>query len=331
MAASPKPPLVLVAVLFSTKKEDDIMRIKENDVKVPLDVPPSVRQSYVQNYLDITNRSGRLMLFAGDQKVEHLNADFYGEGIHRDDSNPEHLFRIASQAKIGVFATQLGLIARYGMDYPDIPYLAKLNSKTNLVKISQSDPFSNQWIDVKQVVDFQKNSGLKILAVGYTIYLGSEYESEMLHQAAQIVYHAHQHGLITVLWVYPRGKAVADEKDPHLIAGATGVAACMGSDFVKVNYPKRQGDESREIFKEAVLAAGHTKVVCAGGSSVDVESFLQRLHDQIFISGASGNATGRNVHQKSLEEAVRMCNAIYAITVNGDSVGEAVKVYNSTV
>ena len=305
------------------------MDLKENDVVVPLDVPKAVRENYIRNYRTITRNSGRLMLFAGDQKVEHLNSDFYGEGIHPDDGGPEHLFRIANQSNIGVFATQLGLIARYGMDYPDVPYLVKLNSKTNLVKASQSDPFSNQWLDVRKVVDFRDNSGLNILAVGFTVYLGSEYEAEMLHQAAQIVYNAHQHGLITVLWVYPRGKAVADEKDPHLIAGGTGVAACLGSDFVKVNYPKKEGHESKELFKEAVLAAGRTKVVCAGGSSVDVKGFLQRLHDQIFVSGASGNATGRNIHQKSLEEAVRMCNAIYAITVNGKSVEEAMKTYNS--
>lgn len=306
-----------------------MMTIKANDVIIPLDVPKTVRENYIKNYLALTRESGRLMLFAGDQKVEHLNGDFYGKGIHSDDSDPEHLFRIASQSKIGVFATQLGLIARYGRDYPDISYLVKLNSKTNLVKTSQSDPFNNQWIDVKQVVDFQKNSGLKILGVGYTIYLGSEYEADMLRQAAQIVYNAHCHGLLTVLWIYPRGKAVADEKDPHLIAGATGVAACMGSDFVKVNYPKKQGYESKEIFKEAVLAAGRTKVVCAGGSSVDVESFLQRLHDQIFISRASGNATGRNIHQKSLEEAIRMCNSVYAITIDGKNVDEALKIYQS--
>ncbi len=302
---------------------------KENDIIVPLDVPTVARERYIKNYLAITKKSGRLMLFAGDQKVEHLNDDFYGEGIHPDDGDPEHLFRIARGAEIGVFATQLGLIARFGMHYPDVPYLIKLNSKTNLVKTSQSDSFSNKWLDVQQVVDFRDNCGLNILAVGYTLYLGSEYEAEMLRQAARIVYNAHQHGLITVLWVYPRGKAVADEKDPHLIAGATGVAACLGSDFVKVNYPKKEGSESKELFKEAVLAAGRTMVVCAGGSSVDVKAFLQRLHDQIFISGASGNATGRNIHQKSLEEAIRMCNAIYAITVIGKSVEEAVKVYNS--
>jgi len=302
------------------------MNLKETDVFVPLDVPKAMREDYIRNYRTITGNSGRLMLFAGDQKVEHLNSDFYGAEIHPDDGDPEHLFRIAGQAKIGVFATQLGLIARYGMDYPDVPYLVKLNSRTNLVKTSQSDPFSNRWFDVKEVMDFRDNSGLKVPAVGYTIYLGSEYEPEMLYQAARIVFTAHQHGLISVLWVYPRGKAVSDEKDPHLIAGATGVAACLGSDFVKVNYPEKEGHESREVFKEAVLAAGRTKVVCAGGSSVDVKGFLQRLHDQIFVSGASGNATGRNIHQKSLKEAVKMCNAIYAITVNGENVEEAMKV-----
>ena len=61
----------------------------KNDVMVPLDVPEGVRQIYIENFLDITKRSGRLMLFAGDQKVEHLNDDFYGEGIHTDDVDPE--------------------------------------------------------------------------------------------------------------------------------------------------------------------------------------------------------------------------------------------------
>jgi len=295
---------------------------KEKGVIVPLDVPKNMRGEYIKNYLGITKGSGRLMLFAGDQKIEHLNDDFFGKGISEDDANPEHLFRIAGKAKIGAFATQLGLIARYGMDYPRVQYIVKLNSKTGLVQTKQMDPISSGCIDVEQVVEFKKNSGLGIAGVGYTIYLGSEYETDMLREAAQIVYEAHKHGLVTVLWIYPRGKAVKDEKDPHLIAGAAGVGACLGSDFVKVNYP---GDA--KMLKEAVLAAGRTKVICAGGPSADVKSFLQRLHDQIHIGGAAGNATGRNIHQKSLGEAVRMCNAIYAITVEGRSVKDALHIY----
>jgi fructose-bisphosphate aldolase/6-deoxy-5-ketofructose 1-phosphate synthase len=294
---------------------------------IPADGPNGAINEYLSNYDEITLGSGRLMLFAGDQKVEHLNDDFFGEGIAPDDADPEHLFKIAAQAEVGVFATQLGLISLYGNDYPDIPYLVKLNSKTNLVKTGQQDPVSTQMIDVRQVVEFKRNTGLDILGVGYTVYLGSEHENVMIREAAQAVYWAHQHGLVTVLWIYPRGKAVKDEKAPELIAGATGVAATLGTDFVKVNYPKKEGQKSAEIFKQAIRAAGRTKVVCAGGSSMEPRAFLQQLHDQIFISGASGNATGRNIHQKPLDEAVRLANAITAITVYGKSADEAFQVY----
>lgn len=304
-----------------------MVSINKEDVIVPLDVPKAMRETYVDNYMEMTRGTGRLMLFAGDQKVEHLNDDFYGEGVPEDDADPEHLFRIASQAKIGVFASQLGLIARYGMDYRDVPYLVKVNSKTNIVETAQADPFSNLWYDVDQVVEFKENSGLKILGVGYTIYLGSEFEAEMLVQAAQVIYDAHQHGMLSVLWIYPRGEAIKDEKDPHLIAGATGAGACLGTDFVKVNYPKKEGAKSAEIFKEAIRAAGRTRVVCAGGTSDEAAAFLKKLYDQIHISGAQGNATGRNIHQKPLDEAVRMCNAVYALTVEDASVEDALKIY----
>ena len=297
-----------------------------SDVKVPLDVPAGMRDVYLANYNLLTQGSGRLMLFAGDQKMEHLNDDFYGEGIPADDGDPEHLFRIASQGKIGVFAAQLGLITRYAMDYPEIPYLVKMNSKTHLVGVSQKDPVSRQLWSVGQLVDICAENNIKIAGIGYTIYLGSENEAEMLAEAATLINDAHFHGLVTVLWIYPRGKAVKDEKDPHLIAGAAGVAACLGSDFVKVNAPKKDGKSGAELLQEAVQAAGRTKVVCAGGSSTSEEKFLSELYDQIHVGGAAGNATGRNIHQKSLAEAVKFCNAIYAITVENKSVEEALAI-----
>jgi fructose-bisphosphate aldolase / 6-deoxy-5-ketofructose 1-phosphate synthase len=303
------------------------MQLSAADVAVPLDVPKGMRDAYVENYLTITRNTGRLMLFAGDQKVEHLNDDFFGEGISPENNHPEHLFKIASQSKIGVFATQLGLIARYGADYPSVPYLVKLNSKTHIVKTSQAEALSQMLYDVQQVIEFRNESGLPIHGVGYTVYVGSEYEATMLYEAAQIIYEAHRYGLMTVLWMYPRGKGVKDETDPHLIAGAAGVAACLGADFAKVNYPKKQGVDSAKALKEATEAAGRTKVICAGGSSDAPEEFLRKLHDQIHISNAAGNATGRNIHQKTLNEAVKMCNAIYAVTVEDKSLDEAIKVY----
>ncbi len=298
-------------------------KIKEVEVKIPLDVPKKMRDIYKKNFLKATHGTGRLMLLAGDQKIEHLNNDFFGNGIAADDADPEHLFRIAGRGKIGVFATQLGLISRYGMDYKKIPYLVKLNSKSNLVKTEQRDPLSRQFTTVDEVVEFKKNSGLEILGVGYTLYLGSEFEAEMMAEAGRMIYQAHQHGFLTVLWSYPRGKAVGDEKDPHLIAGATGVGLCLGADFVKINYPKVEGQNSAELLKEAVSAAGRSRVICAGGAETDVKYFLKTLYDQIHIGGASGSATGRNIHQWALPQAVALANAIFAVTVENASLEQA--------
>lgn len=299
-------------------------------IYVPGDVPSSMKDIYIENYETVTAGSGNMLLFAGDQKVEHLNDDFYGEGITPENANPEHLFKIASQAKIGVFASQLGLIARYGPDYRNIPYMVKLNSKTHLIPTEQAEAISRHWINLDQVMEFKKNSGLNIVGVGYTVYVGSENESLMYQEAAQIAYEAHRHGLVTTFWMYPRGKAVPYEKDPHIIAGAAGVGACLGSDFVKVNYPVVAAPDTRtpaQALTEAVQAAGRTKVICAGGSTISAEQYFQMLHDQIHISGAHGTAAGRNIHQRPLEEAVRFCNALYGIIVEGKSVEEATAIY----
>ncbi len=209
------------------------------------------------------------MLFAGDQKVEHLNNDFYGEGIPPEDNDPEHLFKIASAAKIGVFATQFGLIARYGRDYRDIPYLVKLNAKTNLIPYEAKDPYSQQWLEVADVAAFAKQSGLDIQGVGYTVYLGSEHEHSMLREAARIVHEAHLHGMLAVLWIYPKGKFVPDQHDAHLIAGAAGVGAALGADFAKLKVPYREGRFVPELLHEVTQAAGRTGVLCEGGDKVD--------------------------------------------------------------
>lgn len=297
-------------------------------VRVPLDVPADRKKTWEENYRLMTRDKGRLFLMAGDQKVEHLNDDFFGQGIDPEDASPEHLFRIASAAPVGCFATQLGLIARYGESYPDIPYLVKLNSKSHLVKTAQRDPVSLQWQTMEQVGAFIQSSGLKITGVGYTIYPGSEHEPEMLTEAARLINDAHRMGLVAVIWAYPRGKSVNREQDPHLVAGAAGVAACLGADFVKVNAPlSPEGNTDGHLLSEAVKAAGRTGVVCAGGHETTPEAFLSRLHDQIHEGGTVGCATGRNVHQRSLEEAVRLCKAIHAVAIDNESPREAMRFF----
>ena len=286
----------------------------KHNVFVPADVPKEEHIQYIKNYEKITNENGNLFLFAGDQKIEHLNEDFVGKNISENAANPRHLFEIAKNGKIGAFATQLGLISRYGKEYPTIPYIAKLNSKTNLIPSKSDDPCSADLWSIMNVLELKENSGLNICGVGYTIYLGSQYENEMLSQAAHAVFAAHQIGLVAILWIYPRSKYIKDENDPKLIAGAAGVAACLGADFVKLLRPKdKNGKFDAKLLQEAVAAAGNTKVICAGGPTIAEDEFLKGLEEQIKIGKTAGFAIGRNIFQKSLVDAVKLTKKINAV------------------
>ncbi len=295
-------------------------------VFIPADVPQSAHQTYTQNYEAITKNSNNLFLFAADQKIEHLNQDFYGPDLPCDIDNPEHLFTIAASEYAGAMATHLGLIARYGLKFNNVNYIAKLNAKTNLIPKDAQDPFSQQLWSVDDLITFKKESGLNIRGIGLTVYLGSEDEGEMLAQASQAIFQAHQHGLITIIWMYPRGEHVAHPTDGNIIAGAAGVAANLGSDFVKLQQPQpSEGKTSAQWLHVAVHAAGNTKVIVSGGSKKDSTQFLKTIYDNIHVGGVAGCAVGRNIFQNSFKDAQKLSKAIAAILYEGKTVQEAQK------
>src|SRR5690242_723950 len=120
-----------------------LMLFKKYSIPIPADVPKAMESTFNAHYTKITKKTDRLFLFAYDQKMEHLNKDFYGPTVHPDAQNCEHPFSIAHAGYIGAFATHLGLIARYGKKYPAIPYIAKLNGKTDIISTDHKDPYSN--------------------------------------------------------------------------------------------------------------------------------------------------------------------------------------------
>lgn len=291
---------------------------------IPADVPINAHELFIQNYQRITKNNHKLLLFTGDQKIEHLSHDFYGNNIASDALNPKHLFEIASKGTIGAFATQLGLIARYGAEYKNINYIIKLNSKTNLIAADQRDPMSQQLWSMHDVFSFIKNSTLPICGVGYTIYLGSEYETVMLSQAAQIIYQAHQIGLMAIIWMYPRGKNIQHDADPELLMGAAGIANALGADFVKIKTPSaKDSKNSYEWLKLITQAAGNTGVLCAGGSQQKADHFLEEIDKQIHLGCTAGAAIGRNIFQHATTNAINMSHAIASIIYHDKSAKEA--------
>ncbi len=279
-------------------------------INTPLSVPKKYKKIYQKNFKEATFNTGKLFLFAGDQKIEHLSDDFSKK---YNNEQVEHLFEIAENSKIGVFAAHLGLISRYGEKYKKIPYLVKLNGKSNLVK--SQDPLSQALWSVDDVSDFKKQSKLKIIGVGYTIYLGSEYENQMLKEAAQTIKQAHQNGMLAVLWIYPRGKNVKEEKSIEILSGAAGLGLCLGADFIKLNYPFGVKESDAKKFQEVVIAAGNSGIICSGGEKINSEDFLKMIKNQIKISGARGCAIGRNLHQNKKSEAIKLANKIQKIVI----------------
>lgn len=309
-----------------SKKEKKVIEVNL-PYGMPADVPQKVHQHYGANYYLLTRNTGRLLLFVADHKIEHLNQDFYGPDISLEILDPEHLFAIAASANIGGFATNFGLIARYGRRYPKINYVAKLNGKTNIVPTSEQDPLSSLLWSVDDVIAAKFDAQINICGIGITVYLGSTFEHEMLAQAAQAIYRAHAYGLATIVWVYPRGKAVADAKTPEMIAGAAGVGLALGADFVKVQVPHAPDQISEdEAITIACKTAKRTGVIFSGGPKVSAEQLLPTVANQLHY-GASGCAVGRNLFQRSLSDAIALSNALAALVYENKTAEEALAIY----
>ena len=223
-------------------------------------------------------RGKKLMILAYDQGFEHGPKDFNLTNV-----DPEFIMDLALEGKYTALAVHSGVVEKYHkVHYKDVPLIIKLNGKSNL---KGGDPFSRQHTSVEYALK------LGASAVGYTIYLGSEYEDEQFVEFGRIVEVAHSYGVPVVLWSYPRGKAVSDELSTDVIAYGARVGLELGADVIKSKY---NGD--REGFKWIVKSAGRAKIVVSGGPRVDERQFLQKVSDVISL-GASGVAVGRNVWQ----------------------------------
>lgn len=276
---------------------------------IPATVPPKMHKEFLKNYRSITTNN-KIFLFAVDHKIEHMNDDFFNHNLDSEVNDPERIFTIAQKGKCNALATHPGLIARYAHTFPQLNFIAKLNGKTNIIPKSAQDPLSAYMWSIDNIIQLKKNN-VNIAGIGFTLYLGSKHEATMLAQAAQVITQAHQAGLVTFLWAYPRGEFVTNEHDAHLIAGAAGIAHSLGADFVKIQTPKTNNKEfDYQGLQEIITAAGNTQVICAGGSLQDTDHFLNSVKKQITQYKTSGIAAGRNIFQLPIDQAIVVSKTI---------------------
>ncbi|MGB9743202.1 MAG: class I fructose-bisphosphate aldolase [Minisyncoccales bacterium] len=221
---------------------------------------------------------GKAMYLAYDHGIEHGPVDLTGKSI-----NPEYILDLAVRGGYNAVVLQKGVAEKYYAAYRNkIALILKLNGKTKLVS---GEPISRQICSVKEAIQ------LGAQAVGYTVYLGSEYESEMFKEFGQIEEEAHRSGLPVIGWMYPRGKAIKNDASPEITAYAARIGLELGADIVKIKYCG-----SQKSFQKAVEAAGKTKVVLSGGPKTKPEKFL-KIVESVMAAGAIGVAVGRNVWQ----------------------------------
>lgn len=247
--------------------------------------------------LDRITKNGKTVILAYDHGLEHGPIDFNEKNV-----DPEYILRIAYEVDLNAVVFQKGIAEKYyvGSPYRKVPLILKLNGKASLYKGEAYSP---------QICSVLEAKRLGAVAVGYTIYLGSELEWRMFSEFGKIVEEAHREGLIAIAWVYPRGKAVPDETSPEITVYAARVTLELGADVAKIKYCG-----SEECFRRAVQSAGRTKVVLSGGPKTEkLEEFLETLRS-VMRAGAIGVAVGRNVWQAEdpLEAASKIKEIVFA-------------------
>lgn len=222
---------------------------------------------------------GKTLILSYDQGIEHGPTDFNDKNV-----NPNYIIDIAKRGKFNAIVFQKGIAEKYNKEIKEskIPLIIKLNGKTNLYK---GEPISKRNCSVKEAIK------LGAQAVGYTIYIGSEHESEMLKEFGKIQSKAHEKGLPVIAWIYPRGKSVEKKSKKELMAYAARVGLEAGADIIKIKYEGNTKD-----LEWAVKSAGKTKVIIAGGIKRGEKELLKQIKD-IKKAGAIGLAIGRNIWQ----------------------------------
>jgi class I fructose-bisphosphate aldolase len=189
------------------------------------------------------------------------------------------------------------------------------------------------FADVEQAFD------MGAVAVGATIYYGSEESSRQIQEISEAFRYAHKLGMATVLWAYLRNSAFkTKEADYHLAADLTGqanhLAATIEADIVKQKQPVTNGgftalkfgkthdkmysdlttDHPIDLTRYQVINCymGRAGLINSGGASSGKADLAEAVATAVINkrAGGMGLISGRKAFQKPMNEGVEILNAI---------------------
>ena len=273
--------------------------------------------------------SGYLSILPVDQGVEHsAGYSFAPNPMYFD---PENIVKLAIEGGCNGVASTLGVLGSVARRYAHkIPFIVKINHNELLTYPNMFD--QTLFASVDQAFD------MGAVAVGATVFFGSEQSRRQIIEVSEAFAHAHELGMATFLWAYLRNPAFKTaDKDYHTAADLTGqanyLAATINADIVKQKMAENNGGynaikfgkTSPKIYSElcsdhpidlvryqvANCFMGRAGLINSGG-----ESGKDDLHQAVRTAvinkraGGMGLISGRKAFQKPMQDGVILLNAI---------------------
>ncbi|HVI45845.1 MAG TPA: class I fructose-bisphosphate aldolase [Chitinophaga sp.] len=306
----------------------------------------SSRNPQVLRSLGQLFRSGRLggtgymSILPVDQGVEHsAGASFAKAPAYFD---PENIVKLAIEGGCNAVASTFGVLAAVSRTYAHrIPFIVKINHNELLTYPNQSNQVMYGTV--------QEAWNLGAVAVGATIYFGSENADRQLVEVAQAFELAHELGMATILWCYLRNDAFKKDVDYHLAADLTGQANHLGvtiqADIIKQKLPEvnggykalNTGSSSYGKLDERIYTTltsnnpidlcryqvancymGRMGLINSGGASKGDGDLADAVRSAVVNkrAGGAGLISGRKAFQRPMAEGVQLLNAIQDVYLN---------------
>lgn len=277
--------------------------------------------------------TGYVSILPVDQGVEHSAGASFAPNVPMFD--PENIVELAIEGGCNAVASTFGVLGIVARKYAHkIPFIVKINHNEFL-----SYPNSYDQILFGQVRDAW-NMGA--VAVGATIYFGSEESKRQIVEIAKAFDHAHELGMATVLWCYLRNSAFKkDGVDYGLSADLTGQANHLGvtiqADFIKQKLPENNGGYTalkfgktdKRVYSElttdhpvdlcryqvANCYMGRVGLINSGGASSGDSDLAEAVTTAIINkrAGGMGLISGRKAFQRPMKDGVALLNTIQDI------------------
>lgn len=267
--------------------------------------------------------TGKLVILPVDQGFEHGPARSFA--MNPPAYDPRYHFELAIEAGCNAYAAPLGFLEAGAREFAgQIPLILKLNSHD--VLLEEKDPAQAITSSVQDAVR------LGCVAVGFTIYPGSEHRLEMYSQLRALAEEAKRHGLVVVVWSYPRGSGLTKEGETAIdvTAYAAQIAAQLGAHLIKVKLPsahleqaaaKKVYDKEKvpigslaERVRHVVQGAfsGRRIVIFSGGAADTDEAVFEQVR-AIRDGGGFGSIIGRNSFQRKKPDALKFLETVMGI------------------